>query len=62
MSSCWQSLSARPGMELVRVTARDTVDSSLPALIEYSLEAGQYSEYFTIDQDSGEIRQRSSDH
>ena len=52
--------SARPGMELVRVTARDTVDSGLNALIEYSLEAGQYSEYFTINQDSGEIRQRSS--
>ena len=54
--------SARPGMELVRVTARDTVDSGLNALIEYSLEAGQYSEYFTIDQDSGEIRQQSSAH
>ena len=49
-------VSARLGMELVRVTAVDTVDSGLNAVIEYSLEASQYSEYFTIDQVSGDIK------
>ena len=42
--------------DMMRLTARDTVDSGLNALIEYSLEASQYSQFFTIDPDSGQIR------
>ena len=40
----------------MRLTARDTVDSGRNAVIENSLEARQYSQFFTIDPDSGQIR------
>ena len=42
--------------DMMRLTARDTVDSGRNAVIENSLEARQYSQFFTIDPDSGQIR------
>ena len=41
---------------MMRLTARDTVDSGLNAVIENSLEARQYSQFFTIDTDTDEVQ------
>ena len=43
---------------MMRLTARDTVDSGLNA--ENSLEASQYSQFFTIDPDSGDETEQIS--
>ena len=46
--------------EMMRLTARDTVDSGRNAVIENSLEARQYSQFFTIDPDSGDETEQIS--
>ena len=49
-------VSATVGMDLLRVEAQDELDTGLNAVVEFSLEQSQYSEYFTIDKTTGNIR------
>ena len=51
---------AKVGMDLLTVHAEDKVDTGLNAEVVYSLEGGQYREYFSIDPKTGVIRVQRS--